>query len=100
MDRLRVLTLNIWNRQGPWERRLAMIRDAIVALEPDLIGLQEVLHHNAEATDQADEIAKGLGYSVAFGEAFDIGGGLRFGNAALSRFPIVEKQNFALPGGP
>ena len=39
MDRLRVLTLNIWNRQGPWAERLALIRHGIAArdfnAEPD-----------------------------------------------------------------
>ena len=42
---LRVLTLNIWNRQGPWEQRLAVIRRGLAELEPDVVGLQEVLRH-------------------------------------------------------
>ena len=27
ISRLRVLTLNTWNRQGPWEQRLELIRE-------------------------------------------------------------------------
>ena len=95
MNRLRVLTLNIWNRMGPWERRLPMIREGIRRLDPDLVGLQEVIDHQGRT--QADEIREGLGYEAAFGAAHDIGGGLRFGNAVLSRWPIPLSRVFPLP---
>src|SRR5207302_10822376 len=88
MDRLRLLTLNIWNRQGPWEERLRLIRRHVTALDPHVIALQEVLHHDTQPEDQAQEIARGLGYHVAFAPAWHIGGGLQFGNAVLSRFPV------------
>ena len=38
-----VLTLNIWNHEGPWGDRLPLIRACIGSLDPDLIALQEVL---------------------------------------------------------
>lgn len=95
MDRLRVLTLNIWNRQGPWEERLPLIREGIRALDPDLVGLQEVVRY--ENRSQADTIAEGLGYSVAFGVAHPLGGGVEFGNAVLSRWPIERHEVFPLP---
>lgn len=94
---LRVLTLNIWNRQGPWEARLALIRKGLVELAPDLIGLQEVLAHEGQSL--AHMIAEGLGYEVAFGMAHDLGGGVLFGNAVLSRWPIARTQVFPLPTG-
>src|SRR5436190_15132835 len=97
MDRLRVLTLNIWNRQGPWEQRLALIRRGIERLAPDLIGLQEVLRLRGAPRSQAGEIADGLGYHEAYGPAWDIGGGLEFGNAVLSRFPVTREEAIALP---
>jgi endonuclease/exonuclease/phosphatase family metal-dependent hydrolase len=97
MNRLRVLTLNIWNRQGPWEERLRLIRDGIRRLDPGIIGLQEILSH--ESTSQAIAIAEGLGYEIAFGMASDLGGGFQFGNAALSRFPITASRVFPLPNG-
>ena len=43
MQTVAALTLNIWNRQGPWAERLHRIRAGFAALQPDLIGLQEVL---------------------------------------------------------
>ncbi|MRG91301.1 endonuclease/exonuclease/phosphatase family protein [Polyangium spumosum] len=95
MERLRVLTLNIWNKKGPWERRLELIRDAIQRLSPDVIGLQEVILDNERT--QADEIREGLGYDAAFGMAHELGEGMHFGNAVLSRFPIERRSVFPLP---
>jgi hypothetical protein len=40
---LAVLTLNVWNREGPWPERLPLISSWIDRLQPDLIGLQEVV---------------------------------------------------------
>lgn len=97
MDVVRVLTLNIWNRQGPWDQRLALIRDGVRELSPDVVGLQEVLFHDGKS--QAHAIAEGLGYEVAFGKAHDLGGGVEFGNAVLSRFPITRTEVSPLPTG-
>ncbi len=100
MGTLRILTLNIWNRQGPWEERLPLIRAGIERLAPDLVGLQEVVESGGRT--QADDIREGLGalgYHAAFGAAHDLGGGVRFGNAALSRWPITASRVFPLPTG-
>jgi endonuclease/exonuclease/phosphatase family metal-dependent hydrolase len=97
MDRLRVLTINIWNRQGPWEERLGLIRDGIRRLAPDLIGLQEVIAGRNFA--QVDLIRDGLGYEAAFGPAHDYGDGTLFGNAVLSRWPIPAARVLPLPTG-
>ena len=95
MERLRILTINIWNRQAPWESRLALLRAGIKDLEPDLIGLQEVIGHDGRS--QADEIADDLGYVTAFGKAHDYGAGVLFGNAVLSRWPIARTEVMPLP---
>jgi endonuclease/exonuclease/phosphatase family metal-dependent hydrolase len=97
MGRLRILTLNIWNRMGPWDERIELIRAGIRELSPDLVGLQEVID-NAGRT-QAQDIAAGLGYETAFGVAHDHGGGVGFGNAVLSRWPIARTVTFPLPTG-
>jgi endonuclease/exonuclease/phosphatase family metal-dependent hydrolase len=97
MNRLRVLTLNIWNQQGPWTQRLGLIRAGVERLAPDLVGLQEVI--DAAGRTQADDIAEGLGYRTAFGAANDYGSGVRFGNAVLSRWPITASRVFTLPTG-
>jgi endonuclease/exonuclease/phosphatase family metal-dependent hydrolase len=102
-ETLRVLTLNIWNNQGPWPQRLRLIRREVAALAPDIVALLVVLHLEdapAGAVDQAQAIADGLGYYSAFASAWHIGGGLQFGNAILSKWPIVTAENHALPCEP
>jgi endonuclease/exonuclease/phosphatase family metal-dependent hydrolase len=116
VETVRVATLNIWNRSGPWQHRLALIRKQFEDLGPDILGLQEVLRLTDvgaspdtvwrapeaiaadSASDQASAIAAGSGYYIAYGTAADLGGGLFFGNAVLSRHPIVEHRVIALPG--
>ena len=95
---LRVLTLNIWNDDGPWEARLPLIRAWIARLGPDLIGLQEVLR--GPGTDQLAAIAQGSGYHLDYAEAsrFWRDESLAFGNAVLSRWPIVARHERLLPG--
>jgi endonuclease/exonuclease/phosphatase family metal-dependent hydrolase len=107
LEKLRVATLNIWNKSGPWTERLALIRSQLTALSPDVLGLQEVLRLipdekqppvPAPDNDQASEIAEGLGYNIAYGVAADYSGGLKFGNALLTRYKILDSRTFRLPG--
>jgi endonuclease/exonuclease/phosphatase family metal-dependent hydrolase len=97
-DLWRVVTLNIWNRQGPWPERLPLIRDGLVALDADVIALQEVLALGG--ANQAQEIAAGLGWNVFFAPAWDIGGGLVFGNAIVSPHALTDTQCLPLPTPP
>jgi endonuclease/exonuclease/phosphatase family metal-dependent hydrolase len=96
MKTLRVATLNIWNRFGPWQERLAAIRAGVGALAPDVLGLQEVLRLDeaeGDGLDQAAAIADGFGYHVTHARAK----GERWGNAVLSRWPIARREVFDLP---
>ena len=101
---LRIATLNIWNKAGPWPARLKLIRKQLAEVRPDLLGLQEVLRLTADgaATEasscQATEICQGLGYEIGYAAAMHYGGGLQFGNAICSRWPIREVAQFPLPG--
>jgi len=97
MAKVRVVTLNIWNRCGPWEERLAVIREGLRELDPDIVGLQEVI--DAHGRTQAHDIAEGLGYHVAYGMANPYGGGIFMGNATLSRWPIAATKLYPLPTG-
>jgi endonuclease/exonuclease/phosphatase family metal-dependent hydrolase len=113
---IRIATLNIWNRSGPWPERLPLIRKQLAELRLDVLGLQEVLRQAAPGAsphgvwtvpaeaaddgshDQATLIAAGrLGYA-AYAAAMDYGNGLCFGNAVASKHPISEHQAFELPG--
>jgi endonuclease/exonuclease/phosphatase family metal-dependent hydrolase len=98
MKTVRVATLNIWNRFGPWEDRLVAIRAGVGTLAPDIIGLQEVLRLDpsvGDGLDQAAAVGDGFGYHMAFACAK----GECWGNAALSRWPIAQSTMFDLPHG-
>ena len=42
MPRVKVATLNLFNRMGEWEQRFPLVIDQLVALQPDVIGFQEI----------------------------------------------------------
>lgn len=107
MSVLRVATINVWNKSGPWPSRLPLIRRELERLQPEIVGLQEVLRFRPDLdpaapltpqNDQLTEIAQGLGFELAYAVASDWGNGLKFGNAVLSRYPIATQQTFQLPG--
>lgn len=98
-DIWRVVSFNIWNRQGPWADRLPLIRDQLAALDADVIGLQEVLGFPGMPS-QADEIAAGTDWHVYYAPAWHIGGGLTFGNAILSRHRLGDVATLPLPSPP
>jgi endonuclease/exonuclease/phosphatase family metal-dependent hydrolase len=98
MPELRVVTFNIWNRSGPWDERFAALKSILARLAPDILGLQEVIvTESGDRLDQGRLIAEALGYHYVFGSSH--GDGYSFGNAVLSRWPILRHRIFALPGG-
>lgn len=105
MRPLRVLTLNIWNRQGPWDSRLRLLQQGIADLDPDIIGLQEVIHRPnkpeaCQASILADAWSRAGGppeIHVGFGPAWSYDNGDQFGNAILSRYPLRDGRTFDLP---
>lgn len=94
---LRVATINIWNRMGPWDERLGALRTEIARIDADVIGLQEVLAIPEYGFDQAALLAEGHRYEIALGR-HPTALPNRIGNAVLSRFPIAETAVLALPG--
>ena len=96
MDRLRVLTINVWNRSGPWDERRELLRAGLRELQPDLVGLQEIVQAGEDA-NQAAELAEGFGYHLAYGAAASWAPGVTMGNAILSRWPLAEVHNLLLP---
>jgi endonuclease/exonuclease/phosphatase family metal-dependent hydrolase len=96
MSLLTVATLNIWHDSGPWPLRRGLILEELERLEPDLVGLQEVLCH-ADGRQQADELAAPLGYEVAYAGASRRPDGAVLGNALLSRLPVRRRAMVPLP---
>ncbi len=104
---LRVLTLNLWNVSEPYAERMAAVRAGLAALQPDIIGFQEVIVRR-DGLDQGADALGGLGYEARFAAAWrwhadgdpgaDDGEGDAFGNLIASRWPIVASERRALPG--
>jgi endonuclease/exonuclease/phosphatase family metal-dependent hydrolase len=119
-DRLTVVTYNIRAAigLGPfppawWERvdgnRLERIRQAIADLDPDIVGLQEVplMTVNGIVTDMTGDVARRLGMESRYAAVHHVTandrassraiGAYTWGNAVLSRRPIMAAHTEALP---
>jgi endonuclease/exonuclease/phosphatase family metal-dependent hydrolase len=92
---VRVATLNIWNRLGPWDERLHAIREGVSAESPDVLALQEVV--SMDGFDQAALVAEGFGYHLVQGRHTEAM--LPIGNAILSRYPVLRHEVLDLPTG-
>jgi endonuclease/exonuclease/phosphatase family metal-dependent hydrolase len=90
---LSVMTLNIWNDDGPWPQRAKLIREQIDELNPDLIGLV------GEEVDLLKDILNGTSYHHAFAKAVEgwPRDGVVNGNAVISRWPIKSSERLVLP---
>jgi endonuclease/exonuclease/phosphatase family metal-dependent hydrolase len=83
MDRLLVATLNILNLADRWEERLPLLLADTAALQPDLMGLQEVVYPM-----QQDRLLGAAGegrYEAVRGWA----GRPEYGNSLLVKAPLV-----------
>lgn len=97
--RFRVLTYNIHHGEGvDGKLDLERIANVIRASDADLVALQEVDRgtERTDRVDQAAELARLSGLHVCFGGNLRHQGG-DYGNAILSRFPIVSHRNHSLP---
>lgn len=103
-----MLTWNVWWRFGDWEARRSMIAETIGSVGADLIGLQEVWSHGG--ADQLAELshAAGLVHSAWSPSrtperwrrrVTDQPDDLQCGVAILSRWPVVDVVDRALPAG-
>ena len=85
---MKVVTYNIHRARGmDWKVRPERIVQVLKEIQPDIIGLQEVV------ADQIDYLAKELGLAFVFGNN-DTLRGHDYGNLTLSRYPIQGSQNY------
>lgn len=92
---LRCVTLNLWGVEAPLAERMAVVREGLRALQPDVVALQEV-REGPEQRNQAEELADALDYHCAFAAATPVGDGQE-GLAILSRYAITERAAIELP---
>jgi endonuclease/exonuclease/phosphatase family metal-dependent hydrolase len=92
---LRVLTWNVWWRFESAEEREEAILSVIEREDPDIVCLQEVWAER-RGEDQVERLADALEFHAARtdGPWFD---DRSFGNAVLSRWPVVDAEQHVLP---
>ena len=90
---VRVATFNIWHDAGDWQARLLLLVQSLREADADVIALQEVLEDAEKGLpNQAETIARMLGgYSVHFYASAPPGSPKRYGNAILTRLPVIEE---------
>ena len=78
---------------------LAAIAAEIKAWKPDVVSLNEVDRDAARSgrADEASYLAQATGMHDVFGANLVQADGHRFGNAILSRYPVVSSSNIRLP---
>ena len=98
--RLRIVTFNIRHGEGLDGRvNLERIASVIEAQHPDVVLLQEVDRRTIRTgfKDEAAWLARRLGMNYVFDPTIRLFPG-DYGNLLLTRLPILEEQNYALPG--
>ncbi|MNK11450.1 hypothetical protein D3C87_294920 [compost metagenome] len=103
---IKVMTYNIHIGNPPSEvasaRNLQAIANVINLQKPDLVALQEVdvnTTRSGKDVDQAKELARLTGMYYFYTKAIDYQGG-QFGDAVLSRLPIIESKRYELSVNP
>ncbi|MBB5437418.1 endonuclease/exonuclease/phosphatase family metal-dependent hydrolase [Pedobacter sp. AK017] len=101
--KIKVMTYNIHIGNPPSKPAgivdLPAIAAVIKAQDPDLVALQEVdvnTNRSGTSLDEAKELARLTGMNYFYTKAIDYDGG-QFGDAVLSRFPILESKGYELP---
>ena len=79
---------------------IAEIAAEIEAVRPDLVSLNEVDTDTSRTRlDEPAYLAAATGLHVVYGPNLIYDGG-PFGNAVLTRYPVVDSHNLRLPGTP
>lgn len=96
---LRVLQFNIRaGRTDSGDVDLAQLAAEIEAVHPDLVSLNEVDTNTSRTrADEPAVLAGATGLHVVYGPNLVYDGG-PFGNAILSRYPVLDSHNLRLPG--
>jgi endonuclease/exonuclease/phosphatase family metal-dependent hydrolase len=93
--RVRVVTWNVWWRYGDWRARLPAIGATLKTLDPDIVCLQEAWRD--EHASQSEILASELGLAHAHFAPEREANGVTQGLALLSRWPLRDPAQQALP---
>ena len=96
---IRVMSYNIHHGRGTDDKvDLNRIADLINHWSPDLVALQEVdnMTSRTDFMNETDTLASRTKMFSMFGKNIDVFGG-EYGNAVLSKYPIIHSENRKLP---
>lgn len=101
---IRVMTYNIHHANPPSKAKdstidLQAVANVIKTAKPDLVALQEIDVNNGRAgmtVDEAKELGRLTGMHYYFTRSIYYRGGA-YGNALLSRFPVMDTMRYELP---
>ena len=103
-ERIVAMTFNIHHAARDNRLDLEGIAREIEAVHPDVVALNEVDRHRTRSgnIDEAAWLGERLGMASAFGANLTWSGGEQgqYGNALLTKLPIVESANHLLPNRP
>ena len=85
---IKIATLNLYHDKDDWPRRRVQIVEEFKREQPDVIALQEVIQREG-LVNQAEWLAGELGYAWHFVSTDPVGKPMRYGNAILTRHPIL-----------
>ncbi|MGE8211115.1 MAG: endonuclease/exonuclease/phosphatase family protein [Stenotrophomonas rhizophila] len=90
-----VVTFNLHHDREDWPARRKVILRELQALRPDAIALQEVIQ-KPHVRNQAAWLARKLGYDYQFVSTDPPGRFKRYGNALLTRRPVLARNDHLL----
>ncbi|HEY0335388.1 MAG TPA: endonuclease/exonuclease/phosphatase family protein, partial [Stenotrophomonas sp.] len=93
--RFTLVTLNLFHDREDWPRRRVQILDTLRQWQPDAIALEEVIQREG-LQNQAQWLADQLGYQWYFVSTDAAGSPLRYGNALLTRRPVIAADTVRL----
>ena len=91
---IKVLSWNLWWKFENYLDRQKLIFDELKVLSPDILCLQEVWEDSENS--QAKKIADLFEYEYTYSKSFEIDG-VSFGNAIISKFPILKSSSHLIP---
>ena len=90
-----MVTFNLHHDREDWPERRKTILAELQRLQPDAIALQEVIQKR-NVRNQAEWLATRLGYSYLFVSTDPPGAAKRYGNALLTRRPVLARGQHLL----
>ncbi|WP_260477013.1 endonuclease/exonuclease/phosphatase family protein [Stenotrophomonas sp. 278] len=92
---LSVVTFNLHHDREDWPERRRVIQRELERLQPDVVALQEVIQ-KPHVRNQAAWLARKLGYDYLFVSTDPPGRFKRYGNALLTRRPVLARNEHLL----